>query len=310
STSIGPPGVVVVGDVMTDVVARLDGPLAVGSDSPARIANHFGGSGANTAAWLAITGERVAFVGRVGDDGPGRDAVTALADAGVATHVGIDPDRPTGTCLVLVGPDGERSMLPDPGANSGLRPDQLPDQLFRAGAHLHVSGYTLLNPYSREAGMAALAHARAAGMSVSVDASSSAPLVAVGPDRFIAWSTGADVLFANAAEAALLASAPPATAVGALTDPGATAQRLTAHYNEVVVKLGAGGAVWCGAGAEPVFGAAEAVAGPLDTTGAGDAFAAGFLYSCLSGADPAAALRSGAKLAARAVSAAGARPVR
>lgn len=306
----GRSDVVVVGDVMTDVVARLDGPLASGSDTPARITSHCGGSGANTAVWLAVAGPAVAFVGRVGADGPGRDAVAALAAAGVDVHVRPDPDRGTGTCVVLVGPDGERSMLPDAGANSGLHPDQLPARLFRAGAHLHVSGYTLLNPYSREAGLAALRRARSAGMSSSVDASSTAPLVAVGPDRFLAWCTGIDLMFANATEAALLASALPGDPVGQSADPGTTAQALTARFAEVVVKLGAGGAVWCDAVSAPEYGVAEPVTGPLDTTGAGDAFAAGFLASWLGGADPAASLRAGAKLAARAVRDTGARPGR
>jgi sugar/nucleoside kinase (ribokinase family) len=307
-TRAGYPDVVVVGDVMTDVVARLDGPLASGSDTPARITSHFGGSGANTAVWLAVAGQSVAFIGRVGADGPGRDAVDALGAAGVGVHVHQDPDRRTGTCVVLVGPDGERSMVPDAGANSGLRPEDLPAALFRAGVHLHVSGYTLLNPYSREAGLAALGHARSAGMSASVDASSSAPLLAVGSDRFLAWCAGTDLLLANAPEAALLASAPPGRPVGQLTDPGATARALTAHFAEVVVKLGAAGAVWCDAGSAPRYGAAEPVTGPLDTTGAGDAFAAGFLASWLGGADPADALYAGAKLAARAVRGTGARP--
>ena len=304
----GHPDVIVVGDVMTDVVARLDGPLAIGSDTPARISSHFGGSGANTAVWLAVAGRSVAFVGRVGADEPGRDAVDALGAAGVGVYVHPDPDRRTGTCVVLVGPDGERSMVPDAGANSRLHPADLPTALFRAGAHLHVSGYTLLNPYSREAGLAALRHAGSTGMSASVDASSSAPLLAVGPDRFLTWCTGIDLLLANGPEAAQLASPPPSQPVGLLTDPGATAQALTAHFPEVVVKLGAAGAVWCDSGSAPIYGAAEPVTGPLDTTGAGDAFAAGFLASWLGGTDPAAALHAGAKLAARAVRGTGARP--
>ncbi|HKA68839.1 MAG TPA: PfkB family carbohydrate kinase [Actinomycetes bacterium] len=302
------PDVIVVGDVMTDVVARLDGPLAAGSDTPARITSHHGGSGANTAVWLAVAGQAVAFVGRVGADGPGRDAAAALRAAGVDVQVRPDPDRCTGTCVVLVGPDGERSMLPDAGANSGLHPDQLPTGLFRAGAHLHVSGYTLLNPYSREAGLAALRRARSSGMSSSVDASSSAPLAAVGADRFLAWCTGIDLMFANAAEATLLAGALPGEPVGQPADPGTIASALTARFAEVVVKLGAGGAVWCDAVSAPEYGVAEPVAGPVDTTGAGDAFAAGFLGSWLGGADPATALRAGARLAARAVRGTGARP--
>ena len=56
----------------------------------------------------------------------------------------MDGERPTGTCIVLVGPDGERTMVPDPGANDGLAAGDLPDELLGAGGHLHVGGYSLL----------------------------------------------------------------------------------------------------------------------------------------------------------------------
>jgi sugar/nucleoside kinase (ribokinase family) len=72
-------------------------------------------------------------------------------------------DTPTGTCVVLVGPDGERTMLPDRGANDALAEADLPRDLFVPGHHLHVSGYTLLGDGSRAAGRAALARAAMAG---------------------------------------------------------------------------------------------------------------------------------------------------
>ena len=125
--------VVVVGDVMVDVVARLAGPLAAGSDTPARIALRGGGAGANVAAWLARAGaRRVRCRARRRRRG-GRGARWPRSPRTASTsRVAVDPSAPTGTCVVLVAPDGERSMLPDRGANAALAPAPLPD--LRRGA--------------------------------------------------------------------------------------------------------------------------------------------------------------------------------
>jgi sugar/nucleoside kinase (ribokinase family) len=107
--------VVVLGDVMVDVVARLEGPVAPGSDSPARVVFQGGGQAANTAAWLGVAGAEVALVGRVGADASGRAAAEELAALGVDARLAVDSERPTGTCVVLVAADGERTMFPDAG---------------------------------------------------------------------------------------------------------------------------------------------------------------------------------------------------
>src|SRR6478735_1328456 len=168
--------VVVIGDLMTDAVARATLPLARGSDTPANVSMHGGGSGANIAAWMAADGGDVAFVGRRGADIAGRNRDMELMGYGVDARLVMDPERPTGTCVVMVTHKGEHTMLSDPGANAALSPDDLPHDLFSQGGHLHLSGYTLINEGSRDAGLAALEMARRAGMSVSVDCSSSAPL--------------------------------------------------------------------------------------------------------------------------------------
>ena len=115
--------VVVVGDVMVDVLAAMSAGLARGSDTPATITTAGGGSAANVAAWLAGQGVPTSYVGRVGDDALGRESVAGLTDRGVTAWVSIDPELTTGTCIVLVEPGGERSMLPDAGANGTLTPD-------------------------------------------------------------------------------------------------------------------------------------------------------------------------------------------
>jgi sugar/nucleoside kinase (ribokinase family) len=170
------PPIVVVGDLMVDVVAAAAAPLAHASDTDARVRWTGGGAAANVAAWLAEAGVPVTLVSRVGDDLAGRAAVGELRDAGVDAHVAVDPVRGTGTCVVVIGADGERTMLPDRGANLALAPADLPADHFVAGAHLHLSGYVLLHDGCRPAGLAALAGARAAGMTVSVDPASAAPL--------------------------------------------------------------------------------------------------------------------------------------
>jgi ribokinase len=286
--------VVVLGDVMVDVVARLSGPLATGSDTPAAIHFDGGGSAANTAAWLAAAEADVVMVGRVGDDDRGRLARDALTAAGVDVRLVADPKLPTGTCVVLVGPDGERTMVPDAGANEGLDEADLADDLLTAGDHLHVSGYSLLRPSSSPAARAAMARASESGMTVSVDPSSSALLSA----GFLDDADGADLLLPNASEAHAL------TGDG---DPERAARTLAARFSEVVVTLGPAGALWTDS-EEVLRAAAVPVDAVVDSTGAGDAFAAAFLSARATGGSTAEALAAGCKLAARAVTTPGARP--
>jgi sugar/nucleoside kinase (ribokinase family) len=312
--------VVLLGDVMTDLVARLEGPLVPASDSPAQITVEGGGAAANTASWLAGLGARAVLLGRIGDDAAGRAAADGLRAAGVEVRLAVDPRLATGTVVVLVEPGGERTMVPDPGANAALAVRDLPADVFVPGTHLHLSGYTLLKPGSRDAGLAALRLAREAGMTTSIDAASVGPLATVGARRFLDRIDGVDILFANRQEAVFL-TAVFLTGTAAKTDAEAAARVLAERCALAVVKLGADGALAVGralkeAKDEPIVADAyehvDAVAldpdAALDSTGAGDAFAAGFLYGSLTGLPLADALRAGCSLAARAVVAVGARP--
>jgi sugar/nucleoside kinase (ribokinase family) len=263
-----------------------------------------GGSAANVAAWLAVAGARPGLIGRVGADERGAAAEAALLASGVETWLTVDAERPTGTCVVLVAPDGERSMVPDAGANDGLADSDLPDELLAPDAHLHVAGYALLRDGSREAARSAIARARASGVSVSVDPSSAALL----SPAFLDQVAGAALLLPNAEEAAILTGE---------CDPERAGRLLAERIPEVVVTLGADGALWtdgrdlCRVAAAPANGGGEGGGvrgGVVDTTGAGDAFAAGLLAARLGGAGPEAALRAGCRLAARAVRTPGARP--
>lgn len=281
--------VLVVGDLVTDVVAVLAAPLAARSDTAAEVRVSGGGQGANTAAWLAAAGSPVTLVATVGEDETGRQRQAELA--GVDLAVRRVPGVRTGTVVVL-SHAGDRTMVTDRGAAAQLRPADVDGALarFADATHLHLSGYVLLDEGSRAAGRHALATARARGLSSSVDAATAAPLRHVGGGAFLDWVAGVDLLLANADEAEVFAPHTTAAAAGA-----------------VVVKHGAAGARWQGVDGTSVRADAPP-ATVIDPTGAGDAFAAGLLAAWLAGADVASALAAGARLGARAVGLVGARP--
>ncbi len=290
--------IVVVGDLMTDTVAHAALPLARDSDTPATVTMHGGGSGANIAAWLAVNGSEVAFVGRRGADIAGRNRDMELMGYGVDARLVMDPERPTGTCVVMVTHKGDHTMLSDPGANAALSGEDLPSDVFVPGSHLHMSGYTLLNPGSRPAVQAALSRAEQAQMTISVDGASAAPLERLGAEPFLELTSSATVLIVNAAQARVLTGR---------DDPVQAIRVLTAWYPHVVVKVGADGAMYAN-GRDPVRVPAQPVEKFVDGTGAGDAFCAGFLPPWLDKKPPGEALTSGCRLAARALGLVGARP--
>ncbi len=270
--------IVVLGDLNVDVVAVQETSLAHGSDTAARVSLQPGGGGANVAAWLAKLGVEVTLIGRVGKDALAPVALSGLD--GVDLQVVHDPHRATGTCIVLVSPGGERTMLPDPGANDAIAVGDLPPL---DGDILHVSGYSLMRPGSRAAAMAAIDRAREAGMKISVDPASAAPLA--NDPVFLQRIAPIDLLLPNADEAAVL---------GPQID-----------VPELVVKFGADGARWTN-GVDTVTGRAVPVDEVVDTTGAGDAFAAGFLSVWPTGT-AGDALAAGANCAAEAVARVGSR---
>lgn len=281
---------VVLGDAMLDVTVRMHAPLAFGSDTPADIAQSPGGSAANTAAWLGRTGHRTVFVGAVGDDAAGEVVTQALRSCGVEVAV-TRVSAPTGTCVVLVDPTGERSMLPATGANASLDPHRA-DDFLGPEAHLHVSGYALMHVTTASPVLDLIVRARAAGATISVDPASAQPL-REGAPFVVAALAEADVILANEEETAVLGgSADPAM----LGRPDAT----------VVVKCGAQG-VRARRGPQRVVQSAPPCT-VVDTTGAGDAFAAGFLPVWRAGLDLAEATAAGQALAAAVVARVGAAP--
>ncbi|PSL00664.1 sugar/nucleoside kinase (ribokinase family) [Murinocardiopsis flavida] len=292
--------VVVIGDLMTDAVARAFFPLARGSDTPASVITYGGGSGANVAAWLAVEGTDTTLVGRRGSDITGRTREMELMGYGIDARMVMDLERPTGTCVVMITHRGDRTMLSDPGANAALQPEDLPRDVFGPDAHLHVSGYTLINEGSRRAARVALRHGRESGMSISVDAGSHAPLERAGAEDFLDWTNGARLLFANSDQATVLTGR---------DDPEAAAKVLSAWFPNVVIKMGDAGALWSSKQhSDIVTVPAEPVEPSPGSVGAGDAFIAGFLPPWLAGKHPRDALAAAQRLGARALHQPGARP--
>jgi sugar/nucleoside kinase (ribokinase family) len=284
---------------MVDVVVLVSAPFAHASDTPSMITTAPGGSAANQAVWLARAGLAVTIAASIGDDPVGDAALRTLAAEGVQVEKVRRVRRATGVVVALVEPDGQRSMLTDRGANLELTPEMVDGALSAMArvTHVHVSGYCLLDESTRPAGLRAVEWARAAGTSLSVDASSAAPLRSLEAGAFLSWVAGADYLLANLDEGAAL------TSLGRAED---IVERLAEDVGEAVLTLGAGGALVKRSDSRLVRATANAPV-VTDTTGAGDAFCATYLARrlCRRGIDE--ALADAALAASSAVASVGAR---
>jgi sugar/nucleoside kinase (ribokinase family) len=239
------------GDLLLDVIVRLEGPIAEDTDTYGRTRVGAGGQAANVAAWVAALGGESRFVGKRARDPAGVLVAEELGRHGVEI-AGPEVESGTGTVVSVATPDGKRTMLSDRGVAVELAPSEIDKAWFADSERLHLPAYSLVAPPIREAALGAAPHAPR----VSVDLSSTAVLESVGVAgiRALLTELQADVVFANEEEAAL---------VGELEVP------------TLVVKRGARGCIVRTEGAEEEH-PAEPVS-VVDSTGAGDAFAAGFL---------------------------------
>jgi sugar/nucleoside kinase (ribokinase family) len=281
---------------MVDVAVEAPA-LARGGDVAGAVRLGPGGSAANVAVWGAAAGARVRLVAGRGDDLAGRVLAAALGERGVELRPAGVVAGASGAMLVVM-EAGERTFVADPGANLLLAEADVTAALEGAGA-VFVSGYPLLRPATRSAAMAAAAAAGRAGVPAVVDAASW-PLLTGG--------AGEPVLAAAALAGALVANREEAAALAGLPDPGAAGTALAARVGTVVVKCGPAGALVCADDGPPRAVPAPA-AEVVDVTGAGDAFAAGYLLARAAAADPVEATAAGAGLAARAVATRGAWPL-
>lgn len=244
--------VVSLGDLVLDVVVRTHATIARDADTPAHISLTTGGQGANVAAWVASLGASSRWVGKRAADAQGRLAAETLEQLGVELAGPVETER-NGVIVSLVDAEGERSMFPDRGVATSLEPAELRPGWLVCD-HLHVSGYALLAEPVVRAAVRAIDLARAAGARVSVDLSSWSAIRDAGAERFRALveSLEPDVVFANEAEDEIFG--------GPL--PGVT----------WILKRGARGCRFDGDER-----AALHVPEVVDTTGAGDALAAGWI---------------------------------
>jgi sugar/nucleoside kinase (ribokinase family) len=272
-----------IGDVMLDVIVRLEEPLARGDDVRARTRTGAGGQAANVAAWASSLGAEARCIAKRGDDAAGELVARELASHRVELVGPVVPGA-TGVVVSIVGDDGERSMASDRGVAPSLEPEEL-DPAWLDCDVLHVSGYALLREPVSHAALLAARLARDGGARVSVDVAAWTEIRAFGPVRFreLLDTIAPDVLFATEAEWEMLGGA-----------------YLTAPTG--VIKRGPRGAIVVTEVAR--LDLAPVDADVVDTTGAGDALAAGFLV----GGSLEEAARRGLEAAARCVARVGSLP--
>lgn len=289
--------IVVVGDIVNDIVVAPRGDMRPDTDTDARIHPRPGGSAANTAAWAGAVGAAVDLVGAVGSADADQHA-EILRRSGVEPHLQIEPGMPTGT-IVLIVHGQSRSMFTDRGANAALRPAALRDEVLARAAVLHASGYSITKDFAQGAPLEMIRRALDQGVPVSVDPSSTGYLADYGAARFLDDIAGVQLIFPNLAEGELLAGE---------TDPLRIGAVLLERFPSVALKLGEAGAILFRRGLAPYPVAAPRVHTFVEPTGAGDAFAAGFLARWVTGHDAEAAIREAVAVAARAVMLVGGRP--
>jgi sugar/nucleoside kinase (ribokinase family) len=291
--------VLCIGDVMLDVIARINvSPQKInfGSDTASRISTSSGGAAGNVAAWLTRTDARSTIVSHVGDDPAGAAIVAEFDALGVSHGDLVIQGETSGVVVVLVDSSGERTMFPDKGANSRLTVTDLPD--LGAFQAVYISGYALLNPLARDGVLEMIEKIKADGLPIYFDPASVGAMKDVTDKELHNWFSMMDVLFVNEEESIYLTgSVEIERALDYLLD----------FSQVVVIKRGSAGAIAKARGFDSISLPAF-VATVVDTTGAGDSFAAGFIASYSKNHDLTAALQAGGELAAGCVAIVGGRP--
>jgi sugar/nucleoside kinase (ribokinase family) len=239
------------GDLLLDVIVRTEGKGRPDAEGSAETRVGAGGQAANVAAWSVALGAEARFVGKRGSDAAAELTARELTDRGVELHGPVEEGR-NGVVVSIVSAGGERTMLSDRGVAPGLRAEELDVRWFGGCDWLHLSGYSLLRQPIEEAAAKAAGAVQAQGGRISIDLSSAAGITAYGPERLVnrLGLLQPDIVFANEEELAAIGGRVP----GAL-----------------VLKRGAAG--FAADGQEYPALPADVV----DTTGAGDALAAGYL---------------------------------
>jgi sugar/nucleoside kinase (ribokinase family) len=291
--------VLCIGDVMLDVITKIQvmpSEINYGSDTPADISTHGGGAAGNVASWLTRADSQATIVGHVGNDAAGSALVAEFDLLGVQHHNLVVDDGHSGVVVVLVDPTGERTMFPDNGANSGLAISDLPE-LHDYNA-VYISGYSPLDPTSLPGIKAMISKIRSEGIPIYFDPASVGGMKEVAIDEVQSWLPLMDVLLLNEEEAIYLSGH---------SEIELALDTLLEKCKTVVIKRGSHGAVGKSLGGQSVSIPAIPV-DVADTTGAGDAFAAGFISHFTTHNDLMRALMAGVEIAALCVAIIGARP--
>ena len=246
------------GDLLLDVIVRLEQPLETGTDAAALTRTGAGGQAANVAAWAAALGAESRFIGKRGGDPAAALAAGELARLGVGVFGPVASGR-NGVVVSIVGEDGDRAMASDRGVAPTLSADELEPAWFDGATHLHLSGYSVMSSPIHLAAATAARLVRAGGGTVSVDLASTSVIRDFGAERLRTRlaKLAPELVFANEQERAEIG--PVDTGAGPTW----------------VLKRGAAGCA-VERGGERIERPAVA-ADAVDTTGAGDAFAAGYL---------------------------------
>lgn len=302
--------VLCIGDIALDVIVKLDidggseglSALRYGSDTPSQVITRGGGAAANVAAWLSTTDAQAELVARVGSDSVGEALVTELECAGVTCHRIAMTKVATGTVVVIVDRSGERTMFPDSGANAGLTASDLPGLSgFNAA---YISGYALFNRLSHRGVIEIFERLRQAGIPTIFDPASVGTMSTFADrERVVALLPKSDVMILNESEARFLAD----TATDPLDD---VMTFLTRFATVVVIKRNESGAIALDSETGERFSDRQSRREPVDSTGAGDSFAAGFIAEWIKERDLLASIKSGNLMAGQCVLVVGARPVK
>ena len=284
--------VLVVGDVIDDILVRPNGPIRANTDVDSEIRASPGGSAANFACWMASLGTKVNFVGRVAEADVEKHSEN-LKSFGVMPHLQSDQKLATGSIVVLV--QGEdRTFLTDRGANKNLDVSLIPDELF--GDLVYISGYSLLT-LPPEAIAKLIERAHSLGAKVACDPGSAGFIEDFGIKRFLEALDGVDTLLPNLEEGRVLSGE---------DRPDLICGFLAERFENVALTMGQEG---CAVQSGGQYIRLEAVAADIvDSTGAGDAFAAAFLERLKKAATLTDAAKAGVRLGAIAVTLTGGRP--
>jgi sugar/nucleoside kinase (ribokinase family) len=228
-----------------------------------------GGSSLNAIRTLANLGHKTYFAGMISDDGHGTAIKTRLDSLGIASNLGGHLEESTGTCLILITPDGERTMNTNLGASRLYNESLVPDKVIQQSRIFHFSGYQWDSEGQKKALYHALSTAKKSNTLVSFDMADPFVVGRNQPDFINLIRDHADIVFANKEEARLLQDDSPELVAQKIADLGAIA----------VIKLGADGALI--QQGKTVYKVKPVATKVVDTTAAGDMFAAGFLHGIL-----------------------------